>query len=136
MKLLPRIDPRVEGSEESSPILGIASLRCFADMHNVCAHYMSRSLSAVAPVVLAPYFYLFQQKTVDVADGIVVIDEAHHFTKLCMDHGSVDLTLCQLFDIVAQLNDLRTLVFNKRTMTKCAVVLIVACRVLLVQRHV
>ena len=70
------------------------------------------------------------------ADGIVVIDEAHHFTKLCMDHRSVDLTLCQLFDIVAQLYDLRTLVFNKRTMTKCAVVLIDACCVLLVQRHV
>ncbi len=42
----------------------------------------------------------------------------------------------QLFNIVAQLYDLRTLVFNKRTMTKCAVVLIVACHVLLVQRHV
>ena len=85
---------------ESAPIL--ANCADIEDMYNMgsskgfCPFYQSRETMKIADIVFVPYNYVVdpqdsadETQKLDLAGGVVIIDEAHNIERVCEDAASI-----------------------------------------------
>ena len=76
-----------------------------------CPYYMTRELKADADVIFLPYNYLLDPKTrkaqgVEVANNVIILDEAHNVERMCEDVASFDWTSAEIASAVRDLEEI------------------------------
>jgi regulator of telomere elongation helicase 1 len=101
----------VESKKETfrSAILDIEELVQAGKDEEVCPYYMSRELEATADLVLMPYNYLLdpsirRQMKMNLADCVVILDEAHNVENICADASSFELEAVTITNCVRDLD--------------------------------
>lgn len=94
--------------EFSENIMDIEDLVELGNKRSVCPYYLSRSQRNSADIVFMPYNYLLDAKSrsannVDIANSVILFDEAHNLESICEEAVSFDLTS---FDIASCVDDL------------------------------
>lgn len=77
-------------------VMDIEDLVAAGRKARACPYFVSRELIAGADIVFMPYNYLLDPKArkankVELANTIVILDEAHNVEKMCEDSASVQL---------------------------------------------
>jgi regulator of telomere elongation helicase 1 len=101
----------VESKKETfrQAILDIEELVQAGRDEEVCPYYMSRELEATADLVLMPYNYLLdpsirRQMKMNLADCVVILDEAHNVENICADASSFELEAVTITNCVRDLD--------------------------------
>ncbi|RZC32720.1 regulator of telomere elongation helicase 1 -like [Asbolus verrucosus] len=100
---------RVERKKEDPAItqlniVDIEDIVKLGQCHKFCPYYMAKELKQHADIVFTPYNYLLDPKArkalgVELANNVVILDEAHNIEKICEESASMqirstDVTLC------------------------------------------
>ena len=88
---------RLPEQDYPAGIIDIEELVQFAQEKSVCAYYLGRSKAEKAEVLLLPYNYLLDEKLrkrhkIEVANRIVILDEAHNIENVCESASSYEIT--------------------------------------------
>lgn len=92
-----RVEKALERPEVTNEsIMDIEDLVRVGKTCNACPYYMSKHLSGQADIVFMPYNYVLDTKLLktfklEMANAIVILDEAHNVEKVCQDAASVQL---------------------------------------------
>lgn len=78
-------------------VMDIEDLVKLADNYRACAYYMARESIESSELVFVPYNYLIDPQTrktqgLDIANSIILIDEAHNLEGTCSDAFSFSIT--------------------------------------------
>nr|CAD7606766.1 unnamed protein product [Timema genevievae] len=108
--------PRLLTPEQKEPrILDIEDLVKEGRKLRFCPYYMSKEMKQQADIIFMPYNYLLDPKTrkaqgIDLANSIILLDEAHNIEKVCEESASLqfctsDVALC-IADITQVMADI------------------------------
>lgn len=95
----------------------IESLRKNGQKRKVCPYYASRELSTRADIIFLPYNYLVDPRirktlSVDLAESIVIIDEAHNVLRIFEDSSSISFTTKEVAIALAEIDFLLSVMEN------------------------
>lgn len=97
---------RVESAKEApqfteASVLDIEDLVAAGRKLKCCPYFVSRELIPAADIVFMPYNYLLDPKArkankVELANTVIILDEAHNVEKMCEDSASVQLASSEI----------------------------------------
>lgn len=89
-------------------IVDIEELASIGRKHTCCPYYMTKKKAERADIIFLPYAYLIdptvrEANDIELADSIVILDEAHNVGQVCEQSASAKI---ELPDISAALRDI------------------------------
>jgi Rad3-related DNA helicase len=81
----------------------------------VCAYYLGRQLADKSEILLIPYNYLLDEKLrnrhkIQVANTIVIVDEAHNVEQVCEDSASLSITSTDLAGAIRECDEVANVI--------------------------
>nr|CAD7426803.1 unnamed protein product [Timema monikensis] len=79
-----------------------------------CPYYMSKEMKQQADIIFMPYNYLLDPKTrkaqgIDLANSIILLDEAHNIEKVCEESASLQFCTSDVALCIADITQVKTL---------------------------
>ncbi|KAF5271187.1 hypothetical protein FQR65_LT05331 [Abscondita terminalis] len=91
-------------------VIDIEDLVTIGKKQSFCPYYMAKELKQQADIIFMPYNYILDPRTrknigVDLANNVVILDEAHNIEKICEDSASIVLTSADITLCIAEVTD-------------------------------
>lgn len=115
---------RVENAKDApqfteASVLDIEDLVAAGRKLKCCPYFVSRELIPNADIVFMPYNYLLDPKArkankVELANTVIILDEAHNVEKMCEDSASVDLASSEVATCIDDVTHVCREIFKPR----------------------
>ena len=97
--MLEHPEKQLDESERSLP--DIEDFVSLSSQKELCPFYYARELQREAEMLFVPYNYLIDPSArralnIELAEDVIIFDEAHNMERACTDAASVDLSAAQL----------------------------------------
>ena len=103
--------PEKQLHESERTLPDIEDFVSLSSQKELCPFYYARELQREAEMLFVPYNYLIDPSArralnIELAEDVIIFDEAHNMERACTDAASVDLSAAQLVGCVKALQDL------------------------------